>query len=238
MLRLHYNLERISMGLVAGIIVAASIGGLVEIAPLFTIDETVEVPADLRPHTPLELAGREIYIREGCYACHSQMIRSLADEIDRYGHYSLASESAYDHPMLWGSKRTGPDLARVGEKYSDVWHAAHLVNPRAVVPASIMPAYPWLAATPLDISTLSAQLATLARLGVPYSPERIANAAADALAQARPDSAGGAGFVARYGDRVAVRPFGGDPARLTEMDAVIAYLQSLGRLTTAPYVPQ
>ncbi|GGJ40303.1 cytochrome-c oxidase, cbb3-type subunit II [Neoroseomonas lacus] len=238
MLRLHYNLERISMGLVAGIIVAASIGGLVEIAPLFTIDETVEVPADLRPHTPLELAGREIYIREGCYACHSQMIRSLADEIDRYGHYSLASESAYDHPMLWGSKRTGPDLARVGEKYSDVWHAAHLVNPRAVVPASIMPAYPWLAATPLDISTLSAQLATLARLGVPYSPERIANAAADALAQARPDGAGGAGFVARYGDRVAVRPFGGDPARLTEMDAVIAYLQSLGRLTTAPYVPQ
>jgi cytochrome c oxidase cbb3-type subunit 2 len=238
MLRLHYNLERVSMGLVAAIIVAASIGGLVEIAPLFTIDETVEVPADLRPHTPLELAGREIYIREGCYACHSQMIRSLADEIDRYGHYSLAAESAYDHPMLWGSKRTGPDLARVGEKYSDVWHAAHLVNPRAVVPASIMPAYPWLAATPLDISTLSAQLATLARLGVPYSPERIANAAADALAQARPDSAGGAGFVARYGDRVAVRPFGGDPARLTEMDAVIAYLQSLGRLTTAPYVPQ
>ncbi|MBW6401826.1 cytochrome-c oxidase, cbb3-type subunit II [Roseomonas sp. HJA6] len=238
MLRLHYNLERVSMGLVAAIIVAASIGGLVEIAPLFTIDETVEVPADLRPHTPLELAGREIYIREGCYACHSQMIRSLADEIDRYGHYSLASESAYDHPMLWGSKRTGPDLARVGEKYSDVWHAAHLVNPRAVVPASIMPAYPWLAATPLNISTLSAQLATLARLGVPYSPERIANAAADALAQARPDSADGAGFVARYGDRVAVRPFGGDLARLTEMDAVIAYLQSLGRLTTAPYVPQ
>jgi len=235
MLRLHYNLERVSMGLVAAIIVAASIGGLVEIAPLFTIDETVEIPADLRPHTPLELAGREIYIREGCYACHSQMIRSLADEIDRYGPYSLASESAYDHPMLWGSKRTGPDLARVGEKYSDAWHVAHLVNPRAVVPASIMPAYPWLAATPLDTASLSAQMATLARLGVPYSPERIANAAEDARSQARPDSAGAAGVAQRYGERVALRPFGGDPARLTEMDAVVAYLQSLGRLTTAAH---
>ena len=238
MLRLHYNLERISMGLVAGIIVAASIGGLVEIAPLFTIDETVEVPADLRPHTPLELAGREIYIREGCYACHSQMIRSLADEIDRYGPYSLAAESAYDHPMLWGSKRTGPDLARVGEKYSDAWHVAHLVNPRAVVAASIMPAYPWLAATPLDTSSLSAQMATLARLGVPYSRERIANAAGDALAQARPDGAGAAGLTERYGARVAVRRFGGDAARLTEMDAIVAYLQSLGRLTAAAHEPQ
>ncbi len=235
MLRLHYNLERVSMGLVAAIIVAASIGGLVEIAPLFTIDETVELPADLRPHTPLELAGREIYIREGCYACHSQMIRTLADEIDRFGPYSLAAESAYDHPMLWGSKRTGPDLARVGEKYSDAWHVAHLVNPRAVVPASIMPAYPWLASTPLDTTPLSAQMATLARLGVPYTPAGIANAAADALAQARPDGAGAAGFAERYGERPAVRPFGGDPARLTEMDAVVAYLQSLGRLTTAAH---
>lgn len=119
MLKLHYNLEKLSMGLVAGIIVAASIGGIVEIAPLFVIDETVSIPEDMRPHTPLELAGREIYIREGCYACHSQMVRSLADELDRYGRYSLAAESAYDHPMLWGSKRTGPDLARLGEKYSD-----------------------------------------------------------------------------------------------------------------------
>ena len=152
MLRLHYNLEKISMGLVGAIIVAASIGGLVEIAPLFTIDEVVEVPDDLRPATPLELAGREIFIREGCYACHSQMIRSLADEIDRYGPYSLAGESAYDHPMLWGSKRTGPDLARLGGKYSDRWHVEHLIDPRAVVPASIMPAYPWLT-EPLDSQT-------------------------------------------------------------------------------------
>ena len=142
MLKLHYNLEKVSMGLVGAIIVAASIGGLIEIAPLFTIDETVEVPDDLRPLTPLELAGREIYIREGCYACHSQMVRSLADEIDRYGAYSLASESAYDHPMLWGSKRTGPDLARLGGKYSDDWHVAHLTDPRAVVPTSIMPPLP------------------------------------------------------------------------------------------------
>ena len=232
---MHRKLERSATGFMLAIIAAASVGGIVEIAPLFTIDDTVETVSDMRLYTPLELAGRDIYVREGCYACHSQMIRTLRDEVERYGPYSLAVESQYDHPMLWGSKRTGPDLARVGEKYSDAWHTAHLVNPRAVVPASIMPAYPWLAATPLDTSPLSAQLATLARLGVPYSPERIANAAGDALAQARPDSAGGAGFTQRYGERVAVRPFGGDPNRLTEMDAVIAYLQSLGRLTTAPY---
>ena len=162
MLRLHYNLEKLSTGLVLGIIIAASIGGFVEIAPLFTIGETVERPADLRPQTPLELAGREIYMREGCYACHSQMVRSLADEIDRYGPYSRAGESAFDHPMLWGSKRTGPDLARVGGKYTDAWHVAHLTNPRAVVPASIMPAYPWLS-EPLDTSGLGPELATMRR---------------------------------------------------------------------------
>ena len=145
----HRRLERSAIGFVIAIIAAASVGGIVEIAPLFTIDETVALPDDLRPNTPLELAGREIYIREGCYACHSQMIRSLADEIDRYGPYSIAPESAYDHPMLWGSKRTGPDIARLGNKYSDAWHVRHLLDPRAVVPASIMPSYPWLA-RPLD----------------------------------------------------------------------------------------
>jgi len=233
-LRLHYNLEKVSMGLVVGIIFAASIGGLVEIAPLFTIDETVEVPDDLRPHTPLELAGRQIYMREGCYACHSQMIRSLADEIDRYGPYSLAGESAWDHPMLWGSKRTGPDLARVGAKYSDFWHVEHLIDPRSVVPASIMPPYPWLM-RPLDTGALSAQLATLARLGVPYDEAMIASAADDALAQSRPDSAGAAEVSERYGEKVAVRAFDGDPTRLTEMDAVVAYLQSLGTLTDAAH---
>lgn len=234
MLRLHYNLEKVSMGLVAAIIVAASIGGIVEIAPLFTIDETVEVPADLRPLTPLELAGRGIYIREGCYACHSQMVRSLADEIDRYGPYSLAGESAYDHPMLWGSKRTGPDLARLGSKYSDAWHVAHLLNPRAMVPASIMPAYPWLTET-LDTGLLSDSLAALARLGVPYVPEMIAAAEADALAQSRPDSDAAEGFLARYGERPALRSFDADPSRLTELDALVAYLQSLGTQTDAPF---
>lgn len=234
MLRLHYNLEKVSTGLVLGIIVAASIGGLVEIAPLFTINETIQRPADLRPHTPLELAGREIYMREGCYACHSQMVRALADEIDRYGPYSLASESANDRPMLWGSKRTGPDLARIGEKYSDAWHAAHLKNPRAVSPTSIMPAYPWLS-DPLSPETLGPQLATLRRLGAPYTPDMVAAAAQDAYAQTQPDSDAAKQLVKRYGDKIAVRDFDGDPTRLSEMDALVAYLQSLGRLTTAAY---
>lgn len=230
MLRLHYNLEKLSMGLVAGIIVAASIGGIVEIAPLFTIERTVEIPEDMRPLTPLELAGREIYMREGCYACHSQMIRTLADEIDRYGPYSVAGESAWDFPMLWGSKRTGPDIARLGGKYSDDWHVAHLIDPREVVPASIMPAYPWLM-RPLDTDGLSGQLAVLARLGVPYADGMIANAARDAAGQARPDSEAASGFAERHGERPPVRAFDGDPGRLTEMDALVAYLQSLGQLS-------
>ncbi len=233
MLKLHYNLEKISMALVAAIIVAASIGGAVEIAPLFTIDQTVEIPEDMRPLTPLELAGRELFIREGCYACHSQMVRHLADEIDRYGPYSLASESAWDHPMLWGSKRTGPDLGRLGGKYSDAWHVTHLIDPRAVVPASIMPAYPWLDRS-LDVSDLGAQMETLNRLGVPYVAALLANAAKDALAQSRPDSDGAAGVAERYGDDVAIRAFDGDPDRLTELDALVAYLQSLGTQTYAP----
>jgi len=234
MLKLHYNLEKLSMGLVGAIIGVASIGGLVEIAPLFTIDETVEIPDDLRPHTPLELAGREIYIREGCYACHSQMVRSLADELDRYGPYSLAAESAYDHPMLWGSKRTGPDLARVGEKYSDDWHVQHLIDPRSVVPVSIMPAYPWLT-RPMETDMIEANLSTLARLGVPYDDAMIENARADALAQSRPNSDGTDGVRDRYGEDIAVRAFDGNPDRLTEMDAIVAYLQSLGTLTDAAH---
>ena len=235
MLKLHYNLEKVSMGLVAGIILAASVGGIVEIAPLFTIEETVAIPDDLRPHTPLEIAGRDIYMREGCYACHSQMIRSLADEIDRYGPYSLAAESAWDRPMLWGSKRTGPDIARLGGKYSDDWHVAHLIDPRAVVPVSIMPSYPWLMRR-LDIELLGDSIATLGRLGAPYDDEMIARAGADALAQSRPDSAGADEVRARYGDDIAVRAFDGDPARLTEMDAIVAYLQSLGPLPDAAHV--
>jgi cytochrome c oxidase cbb3-type subunit 2 len=234
MLKLHYNLEKVTLGLVGAIIAVASVGGIVEIAPLFTIEETVEIPADMRPHTPLELAGREIYIREGCYACHSQMVRSLADELDRYGPYSLAAESAYDHPMLWGSKRTGPDLARLGGKYSDDWHVTHLIGPRSVIPISIMPAYPWLT-RPLDTRLIEENLATLARLGVPYDEAQIENALADAQAQSRPDSDGADGVRERYGEDVAVRAFDGDPRRLTEMDALVAYLQSLGTLTNAAH---
>ena len=232
MLKLHYNLEKLSMGLVGAIIAVASVGGIVEIAPLFTIEETVEIPDDMRPHTPLELAGREIFIREGCYACHSQMVRSLADEIDRYGAYSLAAESAYDRPMLWGSKRTGPDIARLGGKYSDDWHVAHLIDPRDVVPVSIMPAYPWLTRR-LDTDLIEDNLATMARLGVPYDAGMVDNALADARAQADPAGGDAAALRDRYGDDIAARAFDGEPSTLTEMDAVVAYLQSLGTLTDA-----
>ena len=235
--KLHYNLEKHSIGLVVAIILAASVGGLIEIAPLFTIDETVETTDDMRLYTPLELAGRNIYIREGCYACHSQMVRTLRDEVERYGPYSLAAESQYDHPMLWGSKRTGPDLARVGGKYSDAWHVAHLTDPRAVVPPSIMPAYPWLSETGLATTDLKAHIATLRRLGVPYTDDMIANAAADVLGQTAPDSDSADGVIERYGEATSIRNFDGG-GRLTEMDAIVAYLQVLGQLTQAPYREQ
>ena len=231
----HYRLERKAMGLVLGIIVVASIGGLVEIAPLFTIHQTVEDVSDMRLYTPLELAGRNIYIREGCYACHSQMIRTLRDEVDRYGPYSLAVESKYDHPMLWGSKRTGPDLARIGEKYSDQWHVAHLINPRDVVPVSVMPAYDWLITTELRTDDLDLHLKAQRAVGVPYTDDMIANAAADAYAQSNPDSPQADGVTKRYGKATTMRAFDGLPSRLTEMDALVAYLQILGRLTDAAH---
>jgi len=233
----HYRLERKTMGLVLGIILVASIGGLVEIAPLFTIHQTVEDAPDMRLYTPLELSGRNIYIREGCYACHSQMIRTLRDEVDRYGPYSLAVESKYDHPMLWGSKRTGPDLARIGEKYSDSWHVAHLNNPRDVVPVSVMPAYGWLSTTELRIDDLGLHLKAQRAVGVPYTDDMIANAAIDALGQAAPDSPLADGVTKRYGKATTVRAFDGRPNQLTEMDALVAYLQVLGRLTDAAVKP-
>lgn len=233
MFGLHYKLERKAVGLVLAVIAAASIGGLVEIAPLFTIDETVEEAPDMRLYTPLELSGRNIYIREGCYACHSQMIRTLQDEVERYGPFSLAVESRYDHPMLWGSKRTGPDLARIGDKYSDQWQVAHLIDPRAVVPESKMPAYSWLARTPLETENLGAHLDALRLVGVPYTDEMIANASADALGQAAPDGPRAAGVAQRYGEATQIRLFDGDAATVTEMDALVAYLQILGRLTDA-----
>lgn len=231
----HRKLERSTIGFVLAIIAAASVGGIVEIAPLFTIDETVEEAPDMRLYTPLELAGRNIYVREGCYACHSQMIRTLRDEVERYGPYSLAVESRYDRPMLWGSKRTGPDLARVGGKYSDAWHVAHLINPRDVVPESNMPAYAFLARTALRTSDLPNHLRAQQALGVPYTDEMIENAARDAYAQAAPDSDGASGVSERYGEATEVSAFDGVATQLTEMDALVAYLQVLGRLTGAAY---
>ncbi len=227
----HYKLERYSIGFAVAILAVASIGSIVEIAPLFTIHQTVEAAPNMRVYTPLELAGRNIYIREGCYACHSQMIRTLRNEVERYGPYSLAVESKYDHPMQWGSKRTGPDLARVGGKYSDQWQTEHLVNPRAVVPQSIMPSYASLAQTELRVDDLPAHLATLRTLGVPYTDAQIKNASADARAQAQPSGDGAAGVAERYGKATDISSFDGNPGVVTEMDALVAYLQILGRLT-------
>ena len=233
MFGLHYKLERKSIGLALAIVGIASIGGAVEIAPLFTIQQTVEDAPDMRVYTPLELAGRNIYVREGCYACHSQMIRTLRDEVERYGPYSLAVESKYDHPMLWGSKRTGPDLARVGGKYSDESQVLHLMDPRAVVPQSVMPPYARLARNPLRIDDLSNHLRAMRAVGVPYTDDMITNARADAYGQATPDSPLAEGITKRYGEATNVRAFDGVPGQLTEMDALVAYLQILGRLTDA-----
>jgi cytochrome c oxidase cbb3-type subunit 2 len=231
----HRKVERSAIGFLLAIITVASIGGLVEIAPLFTMDETVETAPDMRVYTPLELAGRNIYIREGCYACHSQMIRTLRDEVERYGPYSLAVESRYDHPMLWGSKRTGPDLARLGGKYSDAWHVAHLINPRDVVPQSVMPRYGWLQRNQLRTDDAGQHLAAQRAVGVPYTDVMIANAVRDLSGQANPDGDQASGVAQRYGEATNIRAFDGDPNRLTEMDAIVAYLQVLGRLTDAAH---
>jgi cytochrome c oxidase cbb3-type subunit 2 len=235
MAEFHRKLERSTMGFLAAILAVSSIGGFIEIAPLFTIDQTVEDVPDMRVYTPLELAGRDIYVKEGCYACHSQMIRTLRDEVERYGPYSLAVESKYDHPMLWGSKRTGPDLARIGSKYSDAWHVAHLINPRDVVPESVMPKYGWLARNALDIDDMALNLAAQRNVGVPYTDEMVQNAKSDAFGQAFPDADASTGVKERYGDATNIRDFDGKPGELTEMDALVAYLQVLGRLTEAPY---
>src|SRR5271156_6354638 len=183
----HGIIERNSIFLLIGILIVIAIGGLVEVVPLFYLRSTIETADGMRPYTPLELAGRNIYVSEGCYLCHSQMIRALRDEVERYGHYSLAAESEYDHPFQWGSKRNGPDLARVGGKYSDDWHRDHLLDPRSVVPASIMPRYPWLEKTALDGSHLDDHLKTLAMEGVPYSREMIDKVGDDLHAQAGSD---------------------------------------------------
>jgi cytochrome c oxidase cbb3-type subunit 2 len=180
------------------ILIAVAIGGIVEIVPLFFQKSTTEPLTGVQPYTALQLAGRDVYIREGCYNCHSQMIRPFRAETLRYGHYSVAGESVYDHPFQWGSKRTGPDLARVGGKYSDEWQRVHLNNPRDVVPESNMPAYPWLLKNTLDETQSAPRMKALRTVGVPYSDEEIAKAADEVKGK-------------------------------TEMEAVIAYLQSLGR---------
>ena len=223
----HAILEKNSIILVIGILIVIAIGGLVEIVPLFYLKNTIEKVDGVRPYTPLELAGRDIYVREGCYLCHSQMIRPLRDEVERYGHYSLAVESMYDHPFQWGSKRTGPDLARVGGKYSDNWHRDHLRDPRSVVPGSVMPDYSWLAETDLDYAHIADNLKALALVGVPYTPDMIAHATADVVTQATADSPEAADLAKRY-PKAQARDFDGNPARVTEADALIAYLQMLG----------
>jgi cytochrome c oxidase cbb3-type subunit II len=224
----HKKLEKNVTLLAAGTLVVVAIGGIVEIAPLFWLDNTIEKVEGMRPYTPLEQAGRDIYIREGCYTCHSQMIRPFRDEVERYGPYSLAAESMYDHPFQWGSKRTGPDLARVGGRYSDEWHVEHLIDPRSVVPQSIMPSYAFLAKTPLKVPNPSATLTALRRVGVPYSDVDIEMAPKDLMAQANPDL--DAGDLATRYPKAQIRDFDGDPTRVTEMDALVAYLQMLGTL--------
>jgi cytochrome c oxidase cbb3-type subunit 2 len=202
--------------------------------PLFYLENTIEKVEGVRPYTPLELEGRSIYIREGCYGCHSQMIRPMRDEVERYGHYSLAAESMYDHPFQWGSKRTGPDLARVGGRYSDSWHVDHMIDPQSVVPESVMPKYAFMMNNVIDGQYIADKLSTNALVGVPYSEAMIENAVADFAAQADPN-ADTAGLQERYGAAafghldVNVSNFDGQP-ELTEMDAIIAYLQVLGTM--------
>jgi cytochrome c oxidase cbb3-type subunit 2 len=230
-LKNHEFLEKNSIILLIAIIVTVLIGGIIEIIPLFRQETVIEPVQGVRPYTPLELAGYNIYIREGCYNCHSQQIRPLRDEVTRYGHYSLAAESMYDHPFQWGSKRTGPDLARVGGKYSDEWHVAHMMDPRSVVPESIMPKYSALMKRGAKLHDLKYHLKALKAVGVPYSEEMIKNAADDAAQQATGEARTDiSGLQSRYGDNVNARDFDGQPHMISEMDALIAYLQVLGTM--------
>jgi cytochrome c oxidase cbb3-type subunit 2 len=224
----HHFVERNATLLLVGSLIVVAIGGIVEIVPLFYLENTIEKVDGMRPYSPLELAGRNIYIREGCYTCHSQMIRPFRDEVERYGHYSLAAESMYDHPFQWGSKRTGPDLARVGDRYSNEWHVQHLIEPRSVVPESVMPSYAFLKETPLQVTNVTLDLKANRAVGVPYTDEMLENAQADLKAQANPN-ADTSGVSERY-PKAKIGDFDGNTAELTEMDALVAYLQMLGTL--------
>jgi cytochrome c oxidase cbb3-type subunit 2 len=222
----HETIEKNAVLLAVLTTITIAIGGIVELVPLFTIETTVEKVEGVRPYSPLELAGRDIYVREGCYTCHSQQIRALKDEVERYGHYSLAAESMYDRPFQWGSKRNGPDLARVGGKYSNDWHYAHLANPQSMVPESLMPRYAFLANREVDPARVARHVRANKTVGTPYTEEQVANVAADLAAQAdvnaEPDA-----LAKRYPKAVQVQ---GDGRRVTEMDALVAYLQVLGTM--------
>lgn len=226
----HETLETNTGVLLVATMMAISIGGMVEIVPLFLIDDTVESVKGVRPYTPLEQMGRDLYIREGCYTCHSQMIRPFRDEQLRYGNFSLAAESKYDHPFQWGSKRTGPDLARVGGKYSNEWHTQHLIRPKSLVPESVMPNYPWLM-SPLNYSDVGDRMRALRTTGVPYSasqPEYEANVKSFGADVAKmihiADARDNLVAQAQQGN------YDGDRTNVTEMDALVAYLQVLGTM--------
>ncbi len=227
MLKHHDKIERSSILLLIFTVILISVGGIIEIAPLFRIEQTIEKVEGMRPYTPLELAGSKIYKREGCYGCHSQQVRVLRDEVERYGHYSLAAESMYDFPFQWGSKRTGPDLARLGGKYSDQWHVRHLINPRDVVPESVMPGYKFLVERDAQITGLADDMDVLRKLGVPYSDEMIQNATSDAVVQGSNDR-DSESIQKRYGKKLNIHDFDGNPNKISEMDALVAYLQVLG----------
>ena len=237
----HETIEKNATLLLILSFLVVTIGGLVQIVPLFYLENTIEKVDGMRPYTPLELAGRNVYIREGCYLCHSQMIRPFRDEVERYGHYSLAAESMYDHPFQWGSKRTGPDLARVGGRYSDDWQRQHLMNPRSVVPESVMPGYAFLFQKDLSFGDIGDHLKTLNLVvnngnGAMYTDDQVANAVADVKAQAGGEGADA--LAGRYA-KAQSRDFDGDPSRITEADALIAYLQMLGTLVDfSTYKPE
>lgn len=226
----HVILEKNATLLLIFSFLVVTIGGIVEIAPLFYLESTIEEVDGVRPYSPMELAGRDIYVREGCYVCHSQMIRPMRDEVERYGHYSLAAESMYDHPFQWGSKRTGPDLARLGGRYSDEWHVDHLRDPQSVVPESVMPKYGFLEKRMIDGKYIEDVMSTHKLVGVPYTDEMLENAQADFLAQVDvdDDTGGVDGLLERYAG-TNVRNFDGQPG-ISEADALIAYLQVLGTM--------
>jgi cytochrome c oxidase cbb3-type subunit 2 len=231
----HETIEKNAILMLVLTLISVSIGGIVQIIPLFTIESTIERVDGVRPYSPLELMGRNIYVREGCYLCHSQQIRPFKDEVERYGHYSLAAESMYDKPFQWGSKRTGPDLARVGGRYSNDWHVAHMTSPRAVVPESVMPAYPFLAERPLRFDDIAQHLKALRVVGVPYTDEMIAKSRADLEAQVNPD-ADPTDLLKRY-PRAVTGKFNAGSSEITELDALIAYLQMLGTLVRISDIP-